>query len=488
MAYTANYEYDIFISYARIDDEAGAGDGRPWVRDIVDRLERALAIHMGGREKLKVFFDEHEFKGGKQLSDLLDAAQKSAVFLAIASPAYSKRDWTRQELAAFCRTDDPLKRLFAFEYFPLAEGDAYPEPLQSHRREPFWKRLDGGRSVCVPLAVDEPLVFPKIMEQADLIHREFKRLNAAAASAAPVTPAEVRGDEAKDVVFLAQTTDDLEEERDGVRRELEQYGYLVVPSHDYPQGGIDFRNAVAADLDPSRYGGRTPLFVQLLGPRPGRRPADLPEGYPRAQFDLASSMNCHTMLWHRSDLDIDTVADQEHRALLRGEHVVASGLEAFKADIRRKLEERQKKAPPPPPADKIVFINANQNDREAATRFIEEFGRRKLPAFAPLFEGSAEDVHADLKEKITDCDVLVLLYGKAPLSWVHSQARLVQKLRHGSRAKVVALLVGPPPDEKPPTAASMGFTLPDLRWIEARDAWNVDPVVQLISELPDQLH
>ena len=485
MAYASGFDWDIFVSYAHSDDEAGAGDGKRWVREVVARLKSALSIHLGGRQELAVFFDDHEFKGGKQLSDLLAAAGRSAIFLAIASPAYAKRDWTQQELATFCQGTSDLRRLFAIEYYPLPAGANYPEPLQSHRREPFWRRDEPHVTIPVPVPADDRSLFPTIMQLADLIYKELDRLKGA-----PPPPAEPEA--GGEVVFLAQTTDDLEDERVSVRRELEQYGYRVVPEYDYPQGGEEFRAAMEADLAAAaaRANGSAglPLFVQLLGPRAGRRPADLPEGYPSAQFDIARRLGCEMMLWRRPDLDLDAVSDEGHKALLGNENMIASGLSNFKSDIRERLEARKRRVVQPSSPPAMVFINADRNDREAAGIVRREFGKLDMPVFEPLYEGTPEEVHADLKGKIEDCEVLILLFGKAPLSWIHSQARLYQKLRAGTRARMVVVCVGPPPDAKPQSPDDLGFTLPGLKWVETREEWKIEPMLQLLSGTGKPLH
>src|SRR5207302_5717011 len=49
-------------------------------------------------------------------------------------------------------------------------------------------------------------------------------------------------------VLLAQVTEDLDEERDELRRYLDQFGVPVVAAGTYPQGGDAFKRAFEADL------------------------------------------------------------------------------------------------------------------------------------------------------------------------------------------------------------------------------------------------
>ena len=80
-------------------------------------------------------------------------------------------------------------------------------------------------------------------------------------------------------IYLAQVTDDLDEEREQVRRYVEQFGIAVLPEGTIPQGGADF----AAAWKPTSP--RSDAFVQLLGRTRAKRPPDMPMGYDRLQVE-----------------------------------------------------------------------------------------------------------------------------------------------------------------------------------------------------------
>ena len=62
------------------------------------------------------------------------------MFLAVGSPSYVNRQWTRDELAAFVAISDDPARLFALERLPLDPGERYPDPLHDYFRINFWQR------------------------------------------------------------------------------------------------------------------------------------------------------------------------------------------------------------------------------------------------------------------------------------------------------------------------------------------------------------
>lgn len=479
MAYAGAFEYDLFISYAAVDDlEPAAEDGRGWVSVFVHHLEVVLASRLGSNDKLRVFFDRRNLAGNHHLQELLEAVRRSALFLAIASPAYAEREWTRRELDAFVKEASDTRRLFVVDYLPLDDGATHPPPLDNYKRLKFWDVDEASSFTPTPVAVKSQIFRNRVHDLADQIKKQLISIQAAEVTRPVISHvAEAIADDAarraKGVVYLAQTTDDLEEERAQVSRYIEQFGYLVTPSADLPGGGEAFRTAVASEIADAD------LYVHLLGAKAGRYPSDLPEGYGAAQLTVAQSARKQVVLWRHPELNLEAVSDERQRTLLTSPSVIASGLESFKAEIRRRLEARRKPESQRANTSSLVFINASENDYDIAKVVQQEFQARGMSTVLPLYSGPAEEVHKDLTENMKDCDVLVVLYGHAPPTWVRGQMRLFSKLKHGARATIVAIFVGPP-DEKP---TDIGFSLPELRWVTSPNEWSLERLRPLIEEI-----
>src|SRR5262249_9750400 len=99
-------------------------------------------------------FDDNDW-GGQDSTKLLEAAQHSALFLAMVLPAYIPPEkFTRKELDAFwnahqARRSDVLPLVFPVEYLPIEDKDR-PAQLETFRRYQFWK-TEG--DVAVPLTL-----------------------------------------------------------------------------------------------------------------------------------------------------------------------------------------------------------------------------------------------------------------------------------------------------------------------------------------------
>ena len=91
----ADAAYDLFVSYAHVDD---AADG--WVTTLVDRIGHAFAAAAG--RPMAAFFDRHDIAS---MADwelrILGGLRRPRVFLAVVSPAYFASRYCRKEWLVF---------------------------------------------------------------------------------------------------------------------------------------------------------------------------------------------------------------------------------------------------------------------------------------------------------------------------------------------------------------------------------------------------
>ena len=96
-AFIPGFEYDIFISYAHVDNLAVEGEMK-WVEQFHKQLEIALAKRIGRVGLVKIWRDKR--LEGDQLFD--ETIQKnidnSALFLALTSNGYLASDYCKDEL------------------------------------------------------------------------------------------------------------------------------------------------------------------------------------------------------------------------------------------------------------------------------------------------------------------------------------------------------------------------------------------------------
>ena len=275
-------------------------------------------------------------------------------------------------------------------------------------------------------------------------------------------------------ILLAQVTDDVQDEADQLRNYLEQYSdeIAVLPTSGYPQGGEPFRASFERDL------AQAGLFVQLLGPRPGRTPPDLPEGYTRWQLERtkAAGARVEVMQWRHPQLDTNAVSNGEYREIVTGDTVVACGLESFKRQVlgwARKPSPKLRKL-----AQSTVFINADERDLSVAREIERECLTNALAAILPMTGSSAAAIRRDLEANLLECDVLVFIYGDTTPEWMREQLRFFNRVcrKRELPLKVLVICNGPP--AKP----EIGMKFPEANVIECPQGWDLTALRRLLAE------
>lgn len=216
-------------------------------------------------------------------------------------------------------------------------------------------------------------------------------------------------------VLLADTTDDLEVQRNAVRVALEPEGVLVLPEGDYVElNPQEFETAVAADL------ARADLFVQLLSPTAGRKGSfEAPK--PQLQHQRALATKVPILQWCEQLPAAGQVADEAHARLFETETLRVTHLAEFKSNVIERLRAdraaRDRAAtsagadpPTSPPAQRHIFIDDIAGEPELADRLRtiireQDYAVRSLPAGAPLGNNGI-----DIKELLRPCRAGLTIY------------------------------------------------------------------------------
>src|SRR5215216_993083 len=102
MGYVTGFDYDIFISYAHVDNETADKGDPGWVSLFREHLEVQLSKRIGRIGAVKMWQDPT--LEGSQLFDqtIRDGINRSAIFLALTSTGYLASEYCQQELKWFC--------------------------------------------------------------------------------------------------------------------------------------------------------------------------------------------------------------------------------------------------------------------------------------------------------------------------------------------------------------------------------------------------
>ena len=464
MSYVPHYKNDIFISYACVDDELSPGMHMGWVTTLIECIKTRLSQRLGRSDSYSLWMDHELAKHVNLTPQIMDAIRQTAILIIILSPGYLASDWCKREKNEFLKQiQEGDSRVFLIKRDVIEDDDRAGE-FKDMRGFQFWVPDKQGKPPKI-LGYPEPdkddhsyysLIDEITFELVDELRR-LKKKNEVPVGATIET-------RQQPIVYLAEVTDDLEQERTGVKTYLNQFGIDVLPNTWYSQDPVQFKHSVERDLE------KCVVFVQLLSSYAGKKPPDLPQGYIHLQYELANTSQKPIPIfqWRSPSLDMASVLDESHRAFLfDGLTVRAEGIEDFKRTIKDYILAKPVSAPSKP-LSAFVFVNMETADRPLAEKICSLLDRHGIGYSLPLDIGDPTDIRTDFEDNILESDGIIIIYGTSTKIWVRNQLMACKKIlsRRDRQLQAFAVFEGPP-EEK----GSIDFILPSLQFFNFRKSF-----------------
>jgi hypothetical protein len=445
MPYLSRFDADLFVSYGHLDNSAAAKDELPWIERFHKDLERRVSQYLGGNVSI---WRDNKLQGNHSFADEIESqVGRAAAIVPIVSPRYLTSDWCQRELKAFLRAVERsggLKvgtrtRLFKV-IKTLVEVEKQPEIMQQVLGYEFY-RLENGRPRELPDRDPEPDAEKRYLARLDDVaydlHLLLKEMKAREQDAPnPEPPSDAK------CVYLADTTSDLGEVRDQIRREMLARGYRVLPDQPLSQVAAELKQQVACWLRGCC------LSLHLAGSRYGLIPEG--DGETRSiiwlQQELAAERQSeggfHSVVWMppgtepgdpRQNDFLDALQDQ-----LRIENrfdLLKTPVEELKNFIFDKLTARPERAPAAEAHLGRIYLICEQRDLEAVGSLRDWLQERGMGVDLPLWEGAQEDIREDHEATLQDCDGVLIYYGSANEKWLREKIRELRRAKGLGRSK-----------------------------------------------------
>ncbi len=473
MAFLPAFDEDVFISYAHNDDDVFPPEQWGWVTRLHQDLEQRVRSYLGCDVR---FWRDCEIRNNEDFSKkIFNRLMRTATFLSVLSPSFLQREWCKRELESFTGNaeaklgiliDEERSRIFKVEKMPV-ERNTLPAAMQGTKTYRFYQPDPSQPKRTIEL---RPLLggeyLRRYFEEMDELAKDIATLLKGMAQVEPSDGP--RADADLPVVYVAETTSDLDDKLSELRRDLKDRGYLVLPEGDLPYRAEAFKQKVRDCLK------RAMLSVHLVGSGYGF----VPEGETRSnvwlQHDLAMERGAAEprflrLIWLPRDV---AATDQRQRDFVtylqddagaqQGADLLNSNIEELKTVIHdrlakiRKQQESARQTPAPgagaattgaaPRAadDPLrVYIMCDAADRKAASlvalrRYLLGEGCEPiLPAPADN-ESEALQAHAD---NLNLCDGCVIYYGQGSPAWFDAKLRDLRKYLRGRQPPVAAKVI-----------------------------------------------
>ncbi|MEM1293591.1 MAG: TIR domain-containing protein [Cyanobacteria bacterium P01_H01_bin.162] len=460
-----SFAQDVFISFTHIDNQPLNPDKDGWISTFHKALEIRLSQLLLRDANI---WRDLELQGNDELKPaILEALTQSALLVSILSPRYLKSEWCMLELQRFCQAADSSgglragntkARLFKVikTYLPR---DQHPIEFSSLLGYEFYDFDNAGR----PKEFD-PIFGPERQQRfyaklEDLAHDIKKTLESIESqplqSPSPELALELDSisesePDAADrkVIYLADTTPDLQAARDRIRRELEQAGHQVLPEQLLPSEPGAFRQTVCEALT------RAQLSVHLLSPDPSQPPdgqsptqeqlyRQLVTARTRDQVTLAEQCgqgrsNFSRVLWLPPDTGAVT-PDAFITKLQSDPDFIRTNLEALKDIIHARLTQ-----PVAPtfdlPSDGRVQVYLDCDERDLDNPALEPLYEWLDAHFAVVLPDDQSTLSRS-EALIQQCEAVLIYYGEASALWLKRRLNALKKSLYGRPKPLLAQAV-----------------------------------------------
>ena len=489
------FENDIFISYAHLDNQPLIKDAEGWVSQFHRAIEVRVDQLIG--KTLSVWRDP-KLQGNDHFDDtILEQMPSVAVLVSIFTPRYVRSTSCTKELTQFCEASKKSgglrvldkTRLFKVLKTPVPIGE-HPEevrdclgyeffktdPVTGRVRElnqvfggdaerDFWIKLDDlAQDLCQLLNwLDNP---PRSASNSSLL-------------------------EEKNTVFVADCSIDVKEQYDIVKRDLLGHQHRVLPGGPLPLNVNELVAHLKESLDQSH------LSVHLIGKSYGI----VPEGTDRSLVELQNELaierqekgDFSRLVWIPPGLEVED--DRQARFIdslrsdprtQKGADLLETPLEDLNTQIHQilapaivnKIESQERLDPI---ELERVYLMCDARDAENVTPVADYLFEQGYEVMLSAFRGDEAEVRADHEENLRIADAVLIYYGTPNELWLRGKLREWRKSAGLGRTKpfkATAILVAPPNSQQ-----KNWLRTHEARVIQQADGFSTDILDPFLTDL-----
>ncbi|HEX6159769.1 MAG TPA: toll/interleukin-1 receptor domain-containing protein [Thermoanaerobaculia bacterium] len=453
-----NFEHDFLISYAHIDDQALLAGEKGWV----SQLHRLLEIRVGqlSGHTPRIWRDP-KLQGNDYFADtILERLPNVAALVSVLSPRYVVSEWCNRELKEFWRAAQKSggvrvadkARIFKVVKTPV-EPESLPEEVQPMLGYEFFvydNESGRPRELSPEYGAGADRAFLTKVDDLAYDITQLLKLIDGNGNGGPK--------ESKGSVFLAETTNELREEREGIRRDLVRNGFEVLPDRPLP--------LVAPELDAfvDEQLGRCKLSIHLIGRNYGIVPEGALQSLVERQQSLASRRGVKSLIWVAPSQQVE---DERQRQFIERLHIdpevhaTAELLEVPVEDLKTLIH--RKLAPPAVAAKAVaaaptteeptrIYLLCDQEDVDTTAPLVDHLFSRGFEVILPLFDEDEAQSRIDHEESLQSADAVICYYGAGGELWLRRKLRELQKSAGLGREKPwlgrAIYIAGPPSAQK----------------------------------------
>jgi len=486
------FEHDLFISYARVDDQPLPGEDKGWVTLFHEALEVQLSKRLGRIGLLKIWRDPR-IEGGQFFDQTIKTAiERSALFLALTSHGFRASEYCQQELRWFRK-----KARHEPQGMQIGDRSRVYNILLYNINHRIWKKLFG-RISGHPFHDDAEFAEPndpngkafklQLRDLVDSLHIMLLAFKD------KVSPALI--DEPSDkapAIYIADVADSLLTVRKRLVTDLSRKGIHILKQIPPPYDRKGHEQSVNAELDHAQ------LAIHLFDDQPGEEiEGAAASTYPQKQAQLALAKSTPQLIWFPPDLKLEAIASEAYKAFLnklenekcseKNYDLVRCAASELAVEILHKSEQLQVVSPASPKG-RAILLDTHLKDQLFAFELGRYLAENGVQPFMLQETDEPKKTLPHYEELLNEVDTLVIFFGNVAQEWVRERLQtalqfVARQLVAGQKAKLntccVYLLPPRTPAEVPSLPVSI-FKIPVLDNSRSKDL-EPNAIASLLNE------
>ena len=435
---------DIFISFSHLDDLPIHHDEPGWIT----RLHRTLEIRLGQLtgKPVKVWrAPKHDLQDDFD-PDVGERLPRAGALIPVLSPPFARSAGCHAEVLSYYdgRGEESNRpRVFKVVKTPVDEGQFEPRLRAVFSRLNgfnFFEEDDRGQLIEFDESFGEDSRRRFLHRVYDLAHEISDSLQPDTGVGGAVV-ATGRNETRQKTVFLSETTPELQDKRDQVRREMIERGYRVVPEQPLPNQASELRAQAQEAMMESD------LILHLVGSTYGAIPAgsDISAVELQCRTEIpAGGPNVPRIIWAPASSDISDKRQEEFVTKIeegelgyRNAEFIRGSVEQLKRLAVKSLDA-QAVAPAPAPApaeeeavagagEKLVYIVCEAADETEVEPLEDYLFDQGFEVKVPAFDGDPVAFAPIHQQQLAMCDAVLIYYGSASAQWAEMKLMDLRK-------------------------------------------------------------
>ncbi|SDB38088.1 TIR domain-containing protein [Flavobacteriaceae bacterium MAR_2010_188] len=319
MTGVTGFKYDIFISYAHVDNEMAFNQKDPYVEQFYKNLQLILTKRFGRPNMVTTWIDHKKLVGNTVFDKSIeDNLKNSAIMICLDSKPYQSSDYCQKELKMFydkanqeeqgliigyesrivhvllnnipfAKWSKEFRGTSGFPFHDSTDDQNLGDPFETTTEE-YKKSMLKLRDALIPL-LESFQINPTSTEV-------FKKLD------------EKEKDE-KFCIYLAEVSDPLRSARKRIATELENKDFKIISGPPPPAEAEEHEKSTKEAITKSQ------LSIHLLDQYAGREiVGDSNNSYPKKQAEIGFQLTVPQMIWMPSSIDFEEIEEPYYKDFL----------------------------------------------------------------------------------------------------------------------------------------------------------------------------